>query len=407
MQKIVAIAGGGAAGFFAAINIAELDPDIEIHIYEKASAFLQKVKISGGGRCNITNNCSQPEALIQYYPRGSRELLGPFHRFGPAETVEWFTQRGIPVIAEADGRMFPASNSSQSVIDLFMRSASEHNIHLHLNQSLQRIEKTDTGKWQLHFQNNTSKVVDSLLLCTGSSNNIWKLTGMLGHIIETPVPSLFTFNIKDPRIDGLMGLSVADCRCSLPHTKLSSEGPLLITHWGLSGPAILKLSALAARELHTAQYRFKVQISFAPGLSLKSCLEILNNFKDTNGKKNIQSSALFNIPARLFKKICTHAGIPDNMHWAEIPGNALEKLASGITAAKMEVNGKSNFKDEFVTCGGIRLKEVDFRTMQSKLHNGLYFAGEILDIDAVTGGFNFQAAWTTAFIAANAIAYDG
>lgn len=406
MQKVIAIAGGGAAGFFAAINIAELNPDLDIHIYEKAGAFLQKVKISGGGRCNITNNCSQPEDLIQYYPRGSRELLGPFHRFGPTETTEWFTHRGVPVIAEADGRMFPASNSSQSVIDLFLRSASEHNIHLHLNQSLQNIEKTDSDKWQLHFQNNISKVADSLLLCTGNSNHIWKLTGILGHTIETPVPSLFTFNIKDPRIDGLMGLSVANCRCSLPDTKLSTEGPLLITHWGLSGPAILKLSALAARELHAAQYKFNVLINFAPGLNLKSCLEFLNSFKDHNGRKNIQSSALFSIPARLFKKICTHAGISENLHWAEISGSLLEKLATGITAAQLEVIGKSNFKDEFVTCGGIRLKEIDFKTMQSKLHKGLYFAGEILNIDAITGGFNFQAAWTTAFIAANAIAYD-
>ncbi|MBC8047391.1 MAG: NAD(P)/FAD-dependent oxidoreductase [Fimbriimonadaceae bacterium] len=404
MQKMLAIIGGGAAGFFAAINAAELNPQLQVHVFEKGNAFLQKVKISGGGRCNITHACFDPQELIKFYPRGSKELLGPLYIFNPDHTIDWFRKRGIKIVKEDDGRMFPSTNTSQTITDCFLQETEKNNIHLHLQKGVQQIEKLDSGKWKLILSDKKEFVCDHLLITSGSSNQIWNMLKQLGHTIESPVASLFTFNIKDARIKDLMGVSVANAFCSIVNTKLNTAGPLLITHWGLSGPSILKLSAWAARELAAMHYQFQLKINFITESNYQSCLEILSANKKSSPKKTVQLTNNFNLPSRLYKSLCDHAEISATLNWSDISKEKIQLLAKNLTESIFDVNGKSNFKDEFVTCGGIKLYEVDFKTMQSKIHNNLFFAGEVLNIDAVTGGFNFQSAWTTGFIAATAIA---
>ena len=400
-QKSVAVIGGGAAGFFGAIHAAEMHPGVAIHIFEKSNSFLSKVKVSGGGRCNVTNACTDPQELVQFYPRGKKELLGPFYHFGPQQTIEWFASRKIKLVAEADNRMFPYTNSSQTIIDCFLSAAKSNGIHLHTHHTLKKLSFAD-GRWQLTF-GDTVFHADAVLMAGGSSAALWKLMQDLGHTIIPPVPSLFTFNIRDPRLRELMGVSLSMVECRIGGNKFQSEGPLLITHWGLSGPAILKLSAFAARWLSEQQYTFELIINFIPALKLTTCFEALLAIKKEHPKKIIQNTGFYSIPSRLFKRLCEVAGINDTVIWADIPNEKLQRLSAILTESSFQVNGKSTFKDEFVTCGGIKLSEVDFKTMQSKLHPGLFFAGEILDIDAVTGGFNFQAAWTTAYIAAEHI----
>ncbi len=403
MQKTLAVIGGGAAGFFGAINTAGADPDLQVHIFEKGNNFLSKVKISGGGRCNVTNACFEPEMLVQNYPRGKKELLGPFYIFNPEHTVEWFGKRNIKIVREEDGRMFPSTNSSQTIIDCFMDEAAKHKIHLHLQSGIQEISQNEDGKWKLISSDKKEFLFDKLLITTGSSNQIWNILKQLGHTIVPPVPSLFTFNIKDPRIQDLMGISIANVTCKIINSKLTSTGPLLITHWGLSGPAILKLSAWAAVELNALQYDFQLQINFIPDYNFQQCLEMLISNKKTSPKKTIALTNNFNLPGRLYKSLCDYAQIPASLNWSDVSKEKIQTLAKLLTESIFQVKGKSNFKDEFVTCGGVKLQEVDFKTMQSKICPNLYFAGEVLNIDAVTGGFNFQAAWTTAFIAAQAI----
>ena len=403
MQKTLAVIGGGAAGFFGAINAAEADPEIDINIFEKGNNFLSKVKISGGGRCNVTNACFEPELLVSNYPRGKKELLGPFYIFNPEHTIEWFGKRNIKIVREEDGRMFPSTNSSQTIIDCFIEEAAKHKIHLHLQTGIQEVLRNEDGKWKLISSDKKEFLSDKLLITTGSSNQIWNILKQLGHTIVPPVPSLFTFNIKDPRINDLMGISVPNVTCSIENTKLTTSGPLLITHWGLCGPAILKLSAWAAVELNALQYNFQLRINFIPEFNYQSCLEVLSANKKTSPKKTILLTNNFNLPNRLYKSICDFAEIPAALNWSDISKEKIQLLAKLHTESIFEVRGKSNFKDEFVTCGGVKLQEVDFKTMQSKICPNLYFAGEVLNIDAVTGGFNFQAAWTTAFIAAKAI----
>ena len=404
MQKTLAVIGGGAAGFFGAINAAELDPGLQVHIFEKANSFLSKVKISGGGRCNVTHACFEPETLVQNYPRGKKELLGPFYIFNPEHTIAWFANRNIKIIKEDDGRMFPSTNSSQTIIDCFMEEADKHKINLHLHTGIQEIRKLANGNWVLSSPDKKEYTFDKLLITTGSSNQMWNMLKQLGHKIETPVPSLFTFNIKDARIQDLMGVSVSNVICTIADTKLKTSGPLLITHWGLSGPAILKLSAWAAKELHAHEYNFPLQINFIPDYNYQGCLEILSANKKTSPKKTVALTNNFNLPNRLYKSICEYAEINANLNWSDISKEKMLLLANLLTKSVFQVKGKSNFKDEFVTCGGVNLQEVDFKTMESKICKNLYFSGEVLNIDAVTGGFNFQAAWTTAFIAGCSIA---
>jgi len=403
MQKTLAVIGGGAAGFFGAINAAESDPELQVHIFEKGNNFLSKVKISGGGRCNVTNACFEPELLVQNYPRGKKELLGPFYIFNPEHTINWFAKRNIKIVAEEDGRMFPSTNSSQTIIDCFMAEAAKHKIHVHQQTGIQEILQLEKGDWKLISSDKKEYHFDQLLITTGNSQQVWNMLKQLGHTIIPPVPSLFTFNVKDKRIQDLMGVSIPNVSCSILHSKLNTSGPLLITHWGFSGPAILKLSAWAAIELHALQYNFKLQINFIPEFNYQTCLEILSANRKTSPKKTIALTNKFNLPGRFYKSICDFAEIPASLTWSDISKDKMQLLANLLTESIFQVTGKSNFKDEFVTCGGVKLQEVDFKTMRSKICPNLYFAGEVLNIDAVTGGFNFQAAWTTAFIAANAI----
>lgn len=400
----LAIIGGGAAGFFAGINAAEKVQGLEVHIFEKAAQVLSKVKVSGGGRCNVTHACFEPETLTQFYPRGAKELLGPFYVFNPVDTVEWFAKRRVNIVAEHDGRMFPSTNVSQTIIDCFLNEGDKFGVQIHTQTGISGLRITDDSQWHLQLQNGKEFLADFLVIATGSSPQVWQILGTLNHTIIPPVPSLFTFHIHDKRIESLMGVSVPNAVCRLEGEKTTTSGPLLITHWGLSGPAILKLSAWQAIALAAKQYRFNLIVNFMPEYHPASCFAMLMDYKKSAPKKHVHNTVIGDLPSRLWKSLAIYSGIDEKLNWADATKDMLQQLASCITASNFMVTGKSTFKEEFVTCGGIKLQEVDFRNMQSKLHPNLFFAGEVLNIDAVTGGFNFQAAWTTGFIAAEGIA---
>ena len=396
----VIIIGGGAAGFFAAINLAEMNPTLSVAILEKNKEGLQKVKISGGGRCNVTHAEFIPQKLIKNYPRGEKELLGPFHSFMTGDTIEWFSKRDVELKVEEDGRMFPITDSSQTIIDCFLKEAKRLNVQILYSQTVKTISKSDQFLIETQDQEFTS---DKLLIATGSSVKFWKLLEKSGHAIVQPVPSLFTFNIKDPRIKDIPGVVAQNVEIKVLDTDLVSEGPLLITHWGMSAPSILKLSAFGALVLAKSDYQFKIEINFIK-TSFEDCLEGLKILKQDFGKKSIFSSPQFDLPKRLWQQLVLALNISTEMRWADVNKEQLESLASQLTQAVFEVDGKSTFKEEFVTAGGVDLKEVNFKTFESKLIKNLYFAGEVLNIDAVTGGFNFQNAWTGAYLAAKAMA---
>lgn len=405
----VIVVGGGAAGFFTAINLAEKRGDLTIAILERGKETLSKVRISGGGRCNVTHACFIPNDLAKFYPRGEKELRGPFHRFASGDTIEWFEKHGVELKIEEDGRMFPVSDSSQTIIDCFMAATQKLGIKVLTGQSVQSIFKTDAG-WKLDtpLDNFACKV---LVMATGSNPKMWEMAKTLGHSIVPPVPSLFTFNIKDARIANLAGIA-ANATIKVSGTRLSASGPLLITHWGMSGPAILKLSAWGARDLFELNYKFEILVNWL-GIDTDEALEILTEIKSAHAKKTVCKKSVFDangplenviIPNRLWESLCNASGIGTETQWANLSKIQLTQLSEQLTRAAFKVDGKSTFKDEFVTAGGINLKEIDFKTMKSKLHDTLYFTGEVLDIDAITGGFNFQNAWTGGFLAADAIA---
>lgn len=402
MKKKVIIIGGGAAGFFSAINMAESNPDLEITLLEKSSRVLEKVKVSGGGRCNITHACFDPKDLVKFYPRGEKELLGPFHQFMTGDTMEWFDKRGVPLKIETDNRVFPVSNSSQSVIDCLLNKANSLRVKLLLNQKVNKIS-IDSGAFTVFCEEQEFQA-DSLLITTGSNPQIWKILENLGHHIISPVPSLFTFKISDDRLKDLAGLSVAKATVSIPDTNFSVTGPVLVTHWGLSGPAILKLSALAA--LYFAEKNYQTSILMNWNAETEGAvLYRLKNYKNSQPRKLVINKIGFEqIPNRLWLRFTEVLNISSQLRWGEVSNEKLSQLAEQITKSVFLINGKTTFKDEFVTAGGVDLKEIDFKRFESKIHSNLYFAGEILNIDAVTGGFNFQNAWTGAFIAAKAIA---
>lgn len=398
------IIGGGAAGFFAAIQCAEQNPELDISILEQGNQVLGKVKISGGGRCNVTHACFEPRQLVQFYPRGTKELLGPFHKFQPADMIDWLEFRGVEVKTEPDGRVFPVTDNSMTIVNCLMESAREAGVHIKTGVkvvSFNRNEKENL--WQIKTLEGTKLSADFLLIAGGSSNVLWQQIENLGHTIIDPVPSLFTFNIRSVIIKDLMGLSVPESIVKIQGQKLQSTGPLLITHWGLSGPAILKLSAWGARLLAAMQYKFSIQVNWT-GKDAESVFKQLEEAKYTQAKKLVVNTPLFRIPGRLWKSFCQQAEIQSSTQWSDINLREMKSLLQLLCNTSLQVQGKSTFKDEFVTCGGIALEEVNFKTMESKKQQGLYFAGEILDIDAITGGFNFQAAWTTAWLAGNAIA---
>jgi len=396
----VIIIGGGAAGFFAAINCAEQNPDLSICILEKAKEGLQKVKVSGGGRCNVTHAEFIPQELAQNYPRGEKELLGPFHTFMTGDTIDWFEKRGVKLKIEDDGRMFPVSNSSQTIVDCFLSEAKKHNVEVLYSHSVKEII-SQYKNWKV-ITNQDDFSSSKLLLATGSNTKIWKILKNLGHNIIEPVASLFTFNIKDQRIKKIPGVVVQNVEIKVTDSNLESEGPLLITHWGMSAPAILKLSAFGALELAKRDYKFKIEINFIQ-ISFEDCLAILKEVKQSSIKKTIINSPQFELPKRLWEQLILAANINNEKRWQDLNITHLEQLTNQLTKAVFNVNGKSTFKEEFVTAGGIDLKEINFKTYESKLHKNLYFAGEVLNIDAVTGGFNFQNAWTGAYIAAQHI----
>ncbi|WP_432411868.1 NAD(P)/FAD-dependent oxidoreductase [Rasiella sp. SM2506] len=407
----ILILGGGAAGFFTAINAAELNPSFKIAILERGQEVLTKVKISGGGRCNVTHAEFIPKELSTNYPRGEKELLGPFHSFMTGDTIAWFEERGVALKIEEDGRMFPTSNSSQTIIDCFTSETERLEIEVLKGQSVKAIVKEEE-----HFKIVTTSeefVTTKLVVATGSNPKVWKLLSTLGHTIIPPVPSLFTFNIKDERIANLPGIATnVSIKIVLPSPfggaggGLESEGPLLITHWGMSGPAILKLSAWGARLLEPTKYHFIIRVNWLQYLSTEDVLEQLLELKLQNPKQTLQKYAQFDLPKRLWQSLLKASGIDETQIWADITKKQLTAISEALTQSTFNVEGKSTFKEEFVTAGGVKLKEVNFKTFESKLHPNLFFAGEVLNIDAITGGFNFQNAWTGGFMVANALVKD-
>jgi predicted Rossmann fold flavoprotein len=402
--KQIVIIGGGAAGYFAAIACAEAAPQHKVIILEKANKVLQKVRISGGGRCNVTHACFEPKELVKFYPRGSKALIGPFHQFQPGDTMGWFADRGVELKIEKDNRVFPVSDDSRSIMDALTNAARDANVEVRLQQQVNNLVPPNEHqpKWEVQLADQTI-LADAVMVAAGSSKQMWKILRTLGHRIVEPVPSLFTFNIKDPRIDGLMGLA-APADVKVADTKLEAHGPLLITHWGMSGPGILRLSAWGAPELANRQYQFKIIVSWVDGYTTDSLFEEFKSYRNSRPKQAPAAHSEFGLPNRLWRRLVDTAGIGPQTKWADLSNKHMLQLSTELTAGRYPVNGKSTFKDEFVTCGGVHLDEVNFKTMESKIHPGLHFAGEILNVDAITGGFNFQAAWTCGWISGNHLA---
>ncbi len=403
-MKIVII-GGGAAGFFAAITCAEANPAAEVIIFERGKSVLEKVRISGGGRCNVTHACFDPRELIKYYPRGSRELLGPFMQFGPADTVEWFAQRGVALKEEADGRMFPVTDNSESIVQCLLYAAQKAKVSIRTSTRVEQILQVGQG-WQLQLAGqSTGLSCAKVMIATGSSTSIWEILSKAGHTIISPVPSLFTFNTKDARLRDLSGLSVANARVQVAGTKLMAEGPLLITHWGLSGPAILRLSAWGARDLHTLDHKFELLVNWISSTE-KEVLEVFNVMKVAHGKKTVFANAQFGMPQRLWQHLVMAVNIIETERWADVNKGTIQNLTGQIVAGRFQITGKSTFKEEFVTAGGVDLKEINFKNFSSRILPHLFLAGEVLNVDAITGGFNFQAAWTGGRLAGLAMAKE-
>ena len=397
----IIIVGGGAAGFFTAINIVENNPKTKVAILERGQEVLSKVRISGGGRCNVTHACFVPNDLVKFYPRGEKELRGPFHQFCSGDTIDWFEKHGVELKIEDDGRMFPISNSSQTIIDCFLEATKKLGIDILTGQSVQSIFKSDAF-WKVET-NHETYACKKIIMTTGSNPKIWEMLQSLGHSVIEPVPSLFTFNIKDTRIKDLMGLS-ALASVKVKNSKLEASGPLLITHWGMSGPGILRLSAWGARELSDKKYQFAIVVNWLNDKTFEETAITLRELKLEHSKKAVSKKSPFDIPNRLWESIVLASQIDIEAKWADLTKNQLTNLTNQLTNAEFQVNGKSTFKEEFVTAGGIDLKEINFKTMESKILPNLYFAGEIVNIDAITGGFNFQNAWTSGFIVANSVA---
>ena len=405
MKFDVIIIGAGAGGCFAAIRIAELIPGARICILESARKPLSKVEISGGGRCNVTHACFDPEELVQYYPRGSKELLGPFYHFQPADMIEWLEGKGVRVKKEEDGRMFPVSNSSMTIINCFMSAIHRLGIQLRLSTRATNWGiNPGSGNWDVELFDGSRISSKFLLIATGSDQRTWETLKSLGHNIISPVPSLFTFNIRDKQLTALPGISKSHVIVTIPKYKLETSGPLLITHWGLSGPAILKLSAWGARVLYDCNYVFDVVVNWTANDEVQDTIDWVRALSRNQGKKQVNNVVVEHIPSRLWKYLCTRAGLGETMTCAEMSNKHIDALVATLCKDTYRVTGKSTFKEEFVTAGGLDLKQIDMRRFESKIVPHLFFAGEVLNIDALTGGFNFQAAWTGGEIAAEAIA---
>lgn len=399
-MKHIVIVGGGAAGFFAALTCAEHHPDYKVTILEKSPKLLGKVLISGGGRCNVTHHCFDVRELVKNYPRGEKQLIGPFTKFNPTHTIEWFKLRDVKLKAEADGRMFPVTDSSQTIIDCYLSEARRMKVDVRTQIGVSNLE-AHNSKWKVLTNRNETIVADAVIITAGSSMSTWQMLEKLGHKIVPSVPSLFTFNIKDERIKGLEGISVPQATVSVLGQKLSSSGPLLITHWGMSGPGILRLSAWGARKLAEVNHNFEIEVNWLGDRTLNDVTEYLKTYKANHSKQTVGANPQFGLPSRLWDRLTGDS--MKALRFADLSNKHITELAAQLAAGRYKVTGKSTFKDEFVTAGGVDLSEVDFKTMQSKKLPGIYFAGEVLDIDAITGGFNFQAAWTTGFIAGTSV----
>ncbi len=406
--------GGGAAGFFAAIACAEASPDAEVTVLERTPHFLTKVRISGGGRCNVTHRCFEPRELTKRYPRGERALIAPYQRFQASDTVEWFEARGVKLKTEADGRMFPITDSSETIINCLLGEARRRGVKLRANCGVEKVERIERSAdslvraplFRLTLANGEALECDRLLLATGGCRTpaLGALAVSLGHTLEPPVPSLFTFHIQTPWLHELAGVALESAEASVPGTGLRERGALLVTHWGLSGPVILRLSAWGARALHELDYKFSLHVNWLPDRPADQLARDLQTRRNCQAAKLVVNFPIAPLTARLWEQLVLAAGIARDTRWSALSSAQQHRLIQQIARAEFQVTGKSLNKDEFVTCGGVRLKEVDFKTMQSRVCPGLFFAGEVLDVDGITGGFNFQAAWTTGWIAGHAMA---
>jgi len=410
VKKKLVVIGGGAAGFFCAVNAARLNPFLEVIILEKSNKLLSKVKISGGGRCNVTHACFSISDMIKKYPRGASFLKKAFCHFFTTDTINWFKERGVLLKTESDGRMFPITNSSQTIIDCLMNDANKYFVAIKMNKDVKQLtvvseESMGDKKFELQFSDNTILEADYVCLASGGYPKIvqYNWVKKLKHSIEEPVPSLFTFNMPGNSVTALMGVSVENVRIKIVGSKLIEDGPLLITHWGMSGPAVLKLSAWGARELVTNNYHFSISLNWIPEFNENSLREKLQKFRFELASQKIVNRNPFLLPNRLWEYLLNQSGINEDLRWADLPAKEQNKLIKSLCANEYSVNGKTTFKEEFVTSGGIQVSEIDFNTMQSKKHSGLFFAGEIINVDGITGGYNFQNAWTTGWIAAKAI----
>jgi predicted Rossmann fold flavoprotein len=403
-KKTLMVIGGGAAGFFCAVNAARMNPELKVILLEKSGKLLSKVKVSGGGRCNVTHACFDIKDMSMNYPRGEHFVRKAFHQFFTTDTIEWFESRGVTLKTEEDGRMFPVTDSSQSIIDCLLREANKYGVEILMNREVVEL-KMDKGKWEIILKSSEVIIADFVCVASGGFSKLsqfdWvKLTG---HTIIEPVPSLFTFNIPKHPLNQLMGVSVPNATVKIQQTKLKNNGPLLITHWGLSGPCVLKLSAWGARELQQLNYHFTISVNWLGDEKEEAVREKIKGTRNTSASRKIINTNLFQLPNRLWQFFLQQSEISDEMRWADMPAKAQNKLIQILINYELNVKGKTTFKEEFVTAGGVSLKEIDVNTMQSKLHNGLFFAGEILDVDGITGGFNFQHAWTSGYIAAKGI----
>jgi predicted Rossmann fold flavoprotein len=404
----IIIIGGGAAGFFAAITCAETNSDADVTILEKSAQFLSKVRISGGGRCNVTHACFDARDFATRFPRGEQPLIGPLKRFQAKDTVAWFAARGVKLKTESDGRMFPVTDSSETIIDCLIESAKAARVKLVTNCGVQRLSKRAEGGFEVTLSTSKSDECDRILLATGGCRTgaAGQLAVSLGHTLEPPVPSLFTFHTATPWLHKLAGISVESADVSIPGTGLRERGPVLITHSGLSGPAILRLSAWGARELHDLNYQFPLHVNWLPHLNAEQVASELNQRRKQQPAKLVVNAPVAPLPTRLWEQLVLASGLAADTRWSRLTRAAQHQLIQQLIRTELAVTGKSLNKDEFVTCGGVRLREVDFKTMESRLCPGIYFAGELLDIDGITGGFNFQAAWTTGWIAGHAMARE-
>lgn len=399
-MKVIVI-GGGAAGFFAAINIAEKHPDYQVTILEKSNKLLSKVKVSGGGRCNVTNARTKPSELVSFYPRGNKKLHPLFKTFTTSDMVDWLNQRGVETKAEDDLRMFPITDDSQTIIDCFLKEAKKYGVTITQNEALTRLKQQD-DRWLVHTKA-TAYEAGKVIVATGSSTATWKILEELGLELTPLVPSLFTFNIKDPRLKDLQGISFDYVQVKVTGSKLEENGPLLITHWGLSGPAVLKLSSRGAYELADKNYRFDVLINFTGALKPNEIRKHIQEYAAANPKRKAINYPLFELPKRFWERMVDHCGIGAETPFMELSKKHVNKLVEELGQGRYAVDGKSTFKEEFVTAGGIKLSEVDLSTFECKRFSNLYLAGEVLDIDALTGGFNFQACWSAGWVISESV----